>query len=86
VNSRLYKTMQVRTGETVKRGNPGIAQIRGIVVSIPTSRLPRRLSIAGFRVKIDVFDEPRSAPPPRRLNPWFTNAGEACSTKRRLPL
>jgi hypothetical protein len=41
MNSHLCMTMQVRIGETVKRGEPRVRQIRDILVSI--SILPGRL-------------------------------------------
>jgi hypothetical protein len=40
MNSHLGMTMQVRVGETVKRGEPRVRQIRDILVSI--SILPGR--------------------------------------------
>jgi hypothetical protein len=74
MNLHLCVTMQVRVGETVKRGEPRVRQIRDILVSI--SILPGRL---GGSLSVDSAGNSVFLTSVRRrrrgvgLNAWFTN-------------
>jgi hypothetical protein len=52
-------TMLVAAGETVKPGQFGIGQIRGILLRIPLARGPRGTALADFAGKPQLFDTVR---------------------------
>jgi hypothetical protein len=65
--------MQLRAGETVKRGEFRVGQIRDILVSISICRAASAGLYRRICWKLAGFDVRPPAPAARRVNAWFTN-------------